>query len=206
MQIEFDEFKYELLDLCDIKGWKVPRDSAIESLYDDFPTDPLTKQTTIDADDFQEAVRDVRQSEYRGDPGALLKAYKTVRRTKLKEIAESAPLPAPAKHEGRPCTEFVRVCRQMRAMREGRLPKFRQSCPHQPNGRPACEGTAQRLDHGNYEPCRCLAEWNARPLTDEDWALGRKTEPAAAVAQGFGMATPPARDPKEGDLVYGGVS
>src|SRR6056297_170932 len=153
MKLDFEAFKEELLDLCDVKGWRVPRDSAIEALFDQFPEDALTKQPTIDADDFAEAVADVVQSEYRGDPGSLLKAYKTVRRAKLKAIADAQPQPSLARHEGRPCEEFVRVCRQMREIREGTLPKFRQQCSHQPHGRPACQGTGQRLDMGQYEPC-----------------------------------------------------
>ncbi|MGD1939960.1 MAG: hypothetical protein ACFB0G_01480 [Leptolyngbyaceae cyanobacterium] len=200
MNLEFEQFKGEMRDLCEIKNWRILSDDALRSLYDQFPQDTATKATVIDLKDFQQAVADLMQSEYRGDAGQILKAYRANRLHRVREETESRPMPQAATHHGRPSEEFVRVCRLMRAMREGSLPKFRQRCNHRPHGRPACEGVATRSGVGDgYAACRCYAEWNDRPLSEDDWRMGRETAPAAAISQYAGVAQ---ADPKEGDVVW----
>jgi len=185
--MRYQDFSDQLTEIAPLLGWRLDA-RAIQSLWRRLPSE-------LDDACLMDAVNDAVESQARV-PAMLMEFYKQRRRQSVQAAELSRPQLPPASHEGRPCREFVQVCRMMRERREGRFPDLKAACQHRKGDLPHCE--AASLD------CRCLAEWNARPLTDEDWQLGRATEPAAAVAAGFGMATPPAAPAHERDVVWAG--
>jgi hypothetical protein len=197
--MKYQDFSDQLTEIAPLLGWRLDG-RAIQSLWRRLP-DELDDACLMDA------VNDAVDAQARV-PAMLMEFYKQRRRLAVQTAVTNQPQLSPASHEGRPCEEYVKLCRTMRERKEGILPDFKSACQH---GNP-CQ---KPLDPYNPPPpghlpqCLCLAEWEARPLTAEDWRRGKRVEPAQLISSATegrtdanGNPLPPPPDPKERDTVW----
>ena len=182
--MQYQDFSQAIAEIAPLLNWNLT-DRAIKSLWRRLPNE-------VDDECLMGALEDAVEAQARV-PAMLTELYKQRRRQAVSEQAGKKPRLAPDRHDGKPCVEFVQVCRMVREMKAGQFPDLKAACQHlSSDEKPHCG--SHSLD------CRCLAEWNARPLTEEDWRIGRATEPNAPLASFAGGSVEP--DPKESDVVW----
>jgi len=185
--LPLDEFADEMATLAEIKQWRTLSKTAAETIFKRFPRNRATGAVEVDATDFFRAIELLQDATERTDPGQIVRFYRAARRERrAKEAQESAvPLERGSVSDEMPEAfyKFVRYGRQLtEAHKRGQkfLPDF--------------------------DEC-----WN-KPLTSEDWDLINGISPAQAISAATGgkrdakgNPIPPQPDPKERDVVYGGV-
>ena len=198
--LTYDEFKTHVMALAQLHQWRDLSEDGVLSLYRSFPEQAGTNRILIDDESFVDAIKEFNQPQQRRRvPSDLVSIYKAVRLEATKpERRVFSPSTQQALNGSNGSNgangstpdipeQKVRFLRQMRAMRSRTLPNFRQQCPY---------GTPCARTPMGSPSCQCLAEWNARPLTQQDWDLARGVSSSQAVAAATGGRVPPP-DPKE---------
>lgn len=166
--LELNHYLVNIEFLSQTKQWNLSEGSLM-AMYD-------LISDIVDDDAFSTIASKLLDDEY-AKPDSVVRACRENR--KIQVNAKPPELALPPAETSKLCPEFVRVCRQMRAMKDKTLPRFESSCTH---GLPCKKPTMQI---GVIHFCKCLAEWNAQPLSDRDWELAAASDPGTVIAGGL---------------------
>lgn len=189
--LDLDSFLAQMEFLASVKGWKLD-EFTLKGIYEKLHIPTNNNEPLVDDKAFSEIAGKLLDDPY-AKPDAVVRACREHR--KIQQNSSPPPALPPAPAVAKPCPEFVKFKRLGRevvskgvSFRYASRPphnlptRLSQSstCKHSTNGEPLCNRS---------QTCKCLQEWDDRPLTDEDWQLAANTDPAKAIANALGFRT-----------------